>query len=117
MENEYFDIIALVSKALESIDVPIIEGWYDEELNKTHITIHEYLEQDNEYEDDKASCIEHNIQLDIWSKDSLEAYKLKKQVRKLMIENDFIKADSQDFYEVKTKIYHKAMRFTYNEFI
>lgn len=117
MGNEDFDIIALVSKALESIDVLVIEGWYDEELNKTHITIHEYLEQDNEYEDDKASCIEHNIQLDIWSKDSLEAYKLKKQVRKLMIENDFRKVDSQDFYEVKTKIYHKAMRFTYNEFI
>ena len=44
MENEDFDIITFVSKALESIDVPAFEGWYDEELNKTHITIHEYFD-------------------------------------------------------------------------
>lgn len=117
MENEEFDIIALVTQALELTNVPVFEGWYDEELNKTHITVHEYLNQDGEYEDDEASCIEHFIQVDIWSKDSLEAYKLKRQVRKLMIENGFIKNDGQDFYEVQTKIYHKGIRFTYTEYL
>ncbi|MVO70827.1 hypothetical protein GOD95_05135 [Paeniclostridium sordellii] len=117
VENEDFDIISFVTQTLEPTNVPTFEGWYDEELNKTHITIHEYFDKDSEYQDDKASCINHDIQVDIWSKDSLEAFKLKKQVRKLMIENDFRKTDGQDFQEVKTKIYHKAMRFTYNEFI
>ena len=117
MENEDFDIITVVSKALESTNVPVFEGWYDEELNKTHITIHEYFDEDDEYEDDEPSCINHNIQVDIWSKDSLEADKLKKQVRKILIENGFRRTDGQNFYERKTKIYHKAMRFTYNEFI
>lgn len=117
MDNEEFDIIALVNQTLETTNVKVFEGWYDEELNKTHITVHEYLDQDINYEDDEASCINHNLQIDIWSKNSLEAYKLKRQVIKLMIENDFRKTDGQDFYEVKTKIYHKAIRFTYNEFI
>lgn len=112
-----FDIIGLVTQTLEPTNVEVFEGWYDEELNKTHITVHEYLDQDGNYEDDKASCINHNVQIDIWSKNSLEAYKLKRQIRNLMIENDFRKTDSQDFYEVKTKIYHKAMRFTYTEYL
>ena len=117
MKNEEFDIIALVTKTLEPTNVEVFEGWYDEELNKTHITVHEYLDQDGDYEDDEASCIEHSIQVVIWSKDSLEAYKLKRQVRKLMIENDFIKNDCQDFYEKGTKIYHKGIRFTYTEYL
>ena len=117
MENDEFDIIALVTKTLEPTNIEVFEGWYDEELNKTHITIHEYLDQDDDYEDDEASCIKHFIQVDIWSKDSLEAYKLKRQVRQLMIENDFIKNDGQDFYEKGTKIYHKGIRFTYTEYL
>lgn len=115
--EEDFDIITITSNALSSVDVPVIEGWYDEELNKTHITIHEYFDPDGQYEDDEASLIEHNIQVDIWSKDSLEADKLKRKVRKLLLKNDFRKGPSEGFFETKTKIYHKAMRFTYNEFL
>lgn len=112
---EELDIIALVSEALSSLNVDVIEGWYDKELNKTHITVHEYLDQENGFQDDEASELEHNIQLDIWSKDSLEAYNLKKQVRKLLKENGFKYESGQDFYEVETGIYHKALRFTYLE--
>lgn len=117
MDNNDFDIIGLVTQALEPTNVKVFEGWYDEELNKTHITVHEYLDQDGDYEDDEPSCINHNVQIDIWSKNSLESYQLKKLVRKLMLQNNFIKTSGQDFYEVKTKIYHKAMRFTYTEYL
>ncbi|WP_278682746.1 hypothetical protein [Paraclostridium bifermentans] len=114
---EEFDIIEITSKALGSLDVPVIEGWYDKDLNKTHITIHEYSDDDDEYQDDEASCIIHNIQVDIWSKDSLEADRLKRKVRKLLLKSDFEKGPSEGFFEPDTKIYHKGMRFTYNEFI
>jgi hypothetical protein len=117
VENEDFDIITLVSNTLEPLSIPVIEGWYDEELNKTHITVHEYLDQEYDFEDDEASCINHNIQVDIWSKDSLEAYKLKKEVRKLLKKSDFLVQQGQDFYETDTKIYHKAMKFTYTEYM
>lgn len=115
--DEVFDIIDIVSSALSSLDVPVIEGWYDEDLNKTHITVHEYLSQDGDYEDDEASCIEHNIQVDIWSKNSLQACKLKKKIKILLKNNEFSFSQGQDFYETDTKIYHKAMRFTYTEYM
>lgn len=109
------DIIALVSEILSSLNVDVIEGWYDKELNKTHITVHEYLDQEEEFQDDEASMLEHNIQIDAWSMDSLEAYTLKKEIRKLLKDNGFKYESGQDFYEKDTKIYHKALRFTYLE--
>lgn len=114
MEEE-LDIIALVSESLASLNVDVIEGWYDKELNKTHLTVHEYLDQEDFFQDDDASALEHNIQIDVWSIDSLEAYTLKKKIRKLLKENNFKYESGQDFYESDTKIYHKALRFTYLE--
>lgn len=43
-----FDIIALVADSLSSLDIPVFEGWYDEEL-KTHITFFEYLEAPEDF--------------------------------------------------------------------
>lgn len=100
---------------MSSLNVDVIEGWYDKELKKTHITVHEYLDQEDEFEDDEASMLEHNIQVDVWSMDSLEAYTLKKEIRKLLKDNGFKYESGQDFYEKDTKIYHKALRFTYLE--
>lgn len=114
---EDFDIIKLVSDTLDPLDVLVIEGWYDEELNKTHITVHEYIDEEDGFEDDEPSQIIHNIQIDIWSKDSLEAYKLKRKLRPLLRKNDFSVQPGQDFYETDTKIYHKAIRATYVEYI
>lgn len=114
---EDFDIIKLVSDALDPLNVLVIEGWYDDELSKTHITVHEYLDQEDGFEDDEASEIIHNIQVDIWSEDSLESYNLKKNAKKLLKNNGFSYSDGQDFFEKDTKIYHKAMRLTYVEYI
>lgn len=114
---EDFDIIKLVADTLEPLHSLVIEGWYDDELSKTHITVHEYLDHEDVFEDDEATEIIHNIQVDIWSKDSLESYKLKKNIKKLLKNNGFLYSDGQDFYENDTKIYHKAMRFTYVEYM
>ncbi|MDK0850797.1 hypothetical protein P5F25_02590 [Clostridium perfringens] len=116
MEDE-FDIIALVYDSLESLNIPVIEGWYDKEINKTYITVHEYLDLEDGFEDDNPSEIEHNIQVDIWSKDGIEASKLKSKVRKLLKKNNFDYDDGQDQYETDTKIYHKGMRFSYTELL
>lgn len=116
MDDE-FDIIALVCDSLDSLDVPIIEGWYDKELNKTHITVHEYLDQEDEFEDDNPSEIEHNIQVDIWSKDGIEASKFKNKVKRLLKKNNFNYDNGQDQYEPDTKIYHKGLRFSYIEIL
>lgn len=112
-----FDIIALVSNTLEHLDVPVIEGWYDELLSKTHITVHEYFESEEAFEDDEVSQINHNIQVDVWSKDSLESLKLKNKITKKLKEKGFLTKGNQNFYELDTKLYHGAMRFTYVEYI
>lgn len=113
--EEYFDIIKIVSNALSNLDVPTFEGWYDEEINKTHITFFEYLEAPEDFLDDEEVSIEHNVQVDIWTKDSLEGLELKNKVKRLLKHNGFLLEDSNDQYETDTGIYHKAMRFNYSE--
>lgn len=112
---EDFDIIGLIYDTLSPLNVPVIEGWYDEELNKTHITVHEYLEQEDDFFNDENTTIEHNIQIDIWSKDSIKAEKLKNRIKKLLKSNNFEYSQGESFYEKKVKVYHKGMRFSYKE--
>ena len=112
---EDFDIIGLVSDTLSSLNTVVIEGWYDQDINKTHITVHEYLDQEDTFLDDEVEEMEHNIQIDVWSLDSIEAENLKNKIRKLLKANNFSFIQGESFYETDTKIYHKAMRFSYIE--
>ncbi|KOA90872.1 hypothetical protein [Clostridium botulinum] len=112
-----FDIIAFISEILAPLNVPVVEGWFDKILNITHITVHEFLDEDNGFEDDLNSEIIHNIQIDIWSMDSLKAFNLKNKVKTILKKNDFIYDSGQDFYETKKRLYHKGMRFIYTEFV
>ncbi|GAA0069251.1 hypothetical protein UT300003_07740 [Clostridium sardiniense] len=112
---ESFDIIGLVFEILSPLKVDVIEGWYDKDLNKTHITVHEYLEQDENFIDDENTEVEHNIQIDVWSTDSIESENLKNKIKKLLKSNDFLYDQGESFYETDTKIYHKGMRFNYTE--
>lgn len=113
--EEYFDIVKLVFESLKSLNIPAIEGWYDKELNKTHITFFEYLEIPEGYLEDEEASISHNIQLDIWTTNSKEGLVLKNKVKKLLKQNGFYMEDSKDQFEEDTGIYHKAMRFNYIE--
>lgn len=110
------DIIEIIAKALESISsrgITIVQGWYDKNINDTHITFCELSDRSNNISDDEEEDIIHTIQVDIWSKS--DEWKLKKEIKRLMINNDFGYIDGQDFLETDTKIYHKALRFNYLE--
>lgn len=109
------DIIAFTVNALEDLKIPVTEGWYNQDIDKTQVTLMEYLEQELLYEDDEPVAIEHNLQIDVWSKDSLEAFNLKNKIRTLLKAKGFKFDDGQDFFEIEPKIYHKALRFTYLE--
>ena len=96
------DIIEVIAKALESISlkgITVVQGWYDENINDTHITFCELSDRSNN--------------IDIWSKK--DEWKLKKEVKKLMLNNDFGYIGGQNFFEPDTKIYHKSLRFSYLE--
>ncbi|MDU6876310.1 MAG: hypothetical protein E6377_17790 [Clostridium sp.] len=110
------DIIEIIAKALESISsrgITVVQGWYDQNINDTHITFCELSDRSNNISDDKEEDVVHTIQIDIWS--LKDEWKLKKEVKKLMLLNDFGYVEGQDFFETDTKIHHKALRFTYLE--
>ncbi|MGG7142483.1 hypothetical protein ACQPVP_03355 [Clostridium nigeriense] len=110
------DIIEIIAKALDTISkrsITVVQGWYDENISDTHITFCELSDRSNNLSDDEEEDIAHTIQIDIWSlKDEWE---LKKEIKKLMLRNDFGYIDGEDFFETDTKIYHKALRFNYLE--
>lgn len=99
----------IILEALAPLEYPVLYGWYDESLNKTHITFFQYNELPNDYSEDTNEVLEHYYQIDIWSKTNTE--KLKKGVKKAMKKAGFRFTDGSDQFETDTKIYHKAMRF------
>ena len=110
------DIIEIIAEALKSISdkgITVVQGWYDKNINDTHITFCELSDRSNNISDDEEEDIAHTIQVDIWSKK--DELKLKKEVKKLMLNNDFGYIDGADFFEIETKIYHKSLRFSYLE--
>lgn len=110
------DIIARVAEALEDIlqrGIPVVNGWYDENINKTHVTFMELTDRTNNVSDDEEEDIAHVIQVDIWSK--TDEWKLKSEIKKMMINNDFGYIEGADLFDIETKIYHKALRFDFLE--
>lgn len=110
------DIIAVIAKALEDISnrgICVVNGWYDEDINNTHITFCQLSDRVRNASDDEEEDVEYTIQVDIWSKKN--EIKLKKEVKKLMLKNGFGYIEGQDFFEMDTKIHHKALRFNYLE--
>ena len=110
------DIIEFIANALKPISdrgVIVVQGWYDENINDTHITFCELSDRSNDISDDEEENIVHTIQVDIWSKK--DEWQLKKEVKKLMLQNDFGYIDGVNLFEIDNKIHHKALRFNYLE--
>lgn len=106
-----FDIIGYIYKQLENLGVSVQEGWYDENINDTHITYFCVNENETEFEDDVNTCEKYLIQVDIWSKE--DVLELKEKVKIALKEADFTFKYARDFIETDTKIYHKVLRFEY----
>ncbi|WP_243124919.1 hypothetical protein [Clostridium cuniculi] len=110
------DIIEIIANALKPISdrgLIVVQGWYDENINDTHITFCELSDRSNDFSDDEEENIVHTIQVDIWSEK--DEWQLKKEVKKLMLQNDFGYIDGANSFETDTKIHHKALRFNYLE--
>lgn len=110
------DIIEVIAKVLESISlrgITVVQGWYDKDINDTHITFCLLNDDSNNISDDEEEEISYIVQVDIWSKK--DEWKLKREVKKLMLKNDFGYYGGQDFFETNTKIHHKALRFKFVE--
>ncbi|WP_300856811.1 hypothetical protein [uncultured Clostridium sp.] len=110
------DIIKIIAVALEDISkrgITVVQGWYDGNINDTHVTFCLLNDRNNNVSDDEVEDVVYTVQVDIWSKN--DEWKLKKEIKNLMIKNDFSYLDGADFFETDTKIHHKALRFNYLE--
>lgn len=104
------NILDLVSNALQNLNIPVVYGWFDAEL-QTHITFLEFDNLEDEFADDAPTTEEHYIQVDIWTKDTIESQTFKKQVKDLMKNNNFIYQDGQDQFEFDKQLWHIATRW------
>ncbi|MGL5068453.1 MAG: hypothetical protein ACRC6T_11655 [Sarcina sp.] len=110
------DIIAIVANALDEVSkrgIVVVQGWYDKNIKNTHITFCQLSDRTNNTSDDEEEEAQYIIQVDVWSEK--DEFKLKKEVKKLMLKSDFGYLDGQDFFENDTKIHHKALRFNFIE--
>ena len=80
------DIIEVIAKTLESISlrgITVVQGWYDEDINDTHITFCLLNDDINNISDDEEEEVSYIVQVDIWSKK--DEWKLKREVKKYII--------------------------------
>lgn len=95
---------------LDDTDIEYFYGWFDKDINDTHVTFTLISDNEEDYSDDNAESINYLIQVDIWSKENMED--LKKIIKKCIKSMDNCTySDGADLYETDVKIYHKALRF------
>lgn len=106
------DIVADAARALKELSdegIPVIQGWYDDSLNRLHITLWNLGEYDGGHSDDAPEIECASVQVNIWShEDQIE---LKKRVKRLMLKAGFYFMEANDQLETDTKIYTNGMRF------
>lgn len=105
------DIIAEAAKALAPISkrgITVKQGWYDDSLKKTHITLWNLSDTDEGYCDEESEIAEGYIQVNVWA--TYDAVDLKKEAKKLLKAAGFCYQDGQDVEE-KPGLFNKAMRF------
>lgn len=65
------------------------------------------------YAENKEVATNYTVQVDIFSVGDYTS--LENKVKEKMIKAGFNRANGADLYEQETKLYHKAMRFTYTK--
>jgi hypothetical protein len=103
-------IDSALSSTLTSLNIQSFYGWYDSNINETHVTFTLISDIDEDFSDNEAETNTQLVQVDIWSKENIES--LKKTIKTAMKSiDDCTYSNGQDFYEAEDKIYHKALRF------
>jgi len=107
------DIIKDAADALSSVnerDIIVMQGWYDKDIGKTHVTLWDLGEVEQDHSDDDAETEIHSVQVTIFSKEDETA--LAAEIKGLMKIAGFIfDGRNGDDSEPKEEIYMKAQRF------
>lgn len=108
------DIIKDASNVLRPISdrgITVMQGWYDKNIHKTHVTLWDLGEDDDNFSDDDAEGMTMSLQITIFSeRDEVE---LAREIKKLMKKNGFsFEGRNADDSEPEDGIYMKAQRFS-----
>jgi len=109
--NEDLDLTAFIAEVIGITGIHVEEGWYNQEIEETHITFYYMTDNDTNYSEDTNEEEEYYIQVDIWSKE--DCFKLKNKVKKLLKKAGFTYIAGNDQFEVEKGLYHKAARFCF----
>ena len=108
------DIIADAYDALEKVrssGIPVMQGWYDKDLNQCHVTLWDLGEKDENYSEDEAEGTTLSLQITIFSKE--DELDLARKIKKLMLEHGFdFEGRNADDSKPEDGIYMKAQRFS-----
>lgn len=107
--NDEMDLTAYIAEVIGITGVHVEEGWYNQDINDTHITFCYMSDTDTQHSDDTNEAEEYYIQADVWSRE--DCFLLKRKVKKLLKNAGFTYFAGNDDYEQDTKLYHKAARF------
>lgn len=106
------DIVAMAAEALKPVSdsgIIVQQGWYDESIQKLHITLWNMGDYDGGHSDDEIEIEVASIQVNIWSKQ--DQISLKNKIKRLMAKAGFYYMGGNDKLETDTKIFINAMRF------
>lgn len=106
------DVIELAASALEPINeegIPVIQGWYEESLKKTHVTLWKLRDYEAGHSDDGCEVEAATLQVNIWS--DRDRQDLVKRIKKLMKAAGFTYTEGNDDKEPDTGIFNNGMRF------
>lgn len=74
-----------VLKPIEDRGITVMQGWYDKDLNKCHVTLWDLGETDDNFSDDDAEGVTLSLQVTIFSKE--DEVELAREIKSLMKEN------------------------------
>lgn len=98
-------------KPIEDRGITVMQGWYDKDLNKCHVTLWDLGETDDNFSDDDAEGVTLSLQVTIFSKE--DEVELAREIKSLMKENGFsFEGRNGDDSKPEDGIYMKAQRFT-----
>lgn len=106
------DIVEMAADALADLSdegITVQQGWYDENIRDLHVTIWNLGNYEGGFSDDGAEMEVAIVQICIWS--DRDQVQLKKRIKKLMKQKEFLYLGDNDNLETDTGIFMNAARF------
>lgn len=111
------DIIKIAADALAPVaadGIAVQQGWYDENINETHVTLWNLGTSPEAHSDDENDVIGGDVQITIFS--AQDEVALGRRIKKLMVAAGFTwTGGDQDDTQSDGGIYVKPQRFHYDK--